>query len=331
MAETVALIVGVAEYSDPELRLSSPVHSAHALSAWLKAQLHNPAAPLGSLELLLSPTYAALEAAIGAWFTRAHADPNNVALFYFCGHGLMRTGALLLAADFDRNALNPYARALDFEKLVLGMGRCQASVQCFFVDACRRSNLQLRDEADLTAGVPIAPRLRDPPRSDSLVLYSSAPLEQASGAPNGPSRFTEALLDALGGLGSRKRAGRWEVSTSTLGDAVRRLLERRSAGAQKAIPHGSPQGAVLHVLADRPQVPLRIIITPATRSAALRLVRTGTDAVVAERPMRSGPWDIEVGAALYDLEARLIGKRVIRRDEIYVLPPEVDESLEVPT
>jgi hypothetical protein len=66
--------------------------------------MNNPRAPLGSLELLTSPTVdyelspslkrpteeAVMEnvkKAFKRWFHRLDSNPENVAFFYFCGHG----------------------------------------------------------------------------------------------------------------------------------------------------------------------------------------------------------------------------------------------------
>jgi hypothetical protein len=110
---THALVVGVSHY--PHLspnegpvaktystlkQLPSAVLSAKAFANWLcRTPLRNPAAPLGRIELLLSPaeqnegvqceaaTHANLQAAFGRWFKTCTSSSDNVALLYFCGHG----------------------------------------------------------------------------------------------------------------------------------------------------------------------------------------------------------------------------------------------------
>ncbi|HVK14220.1 MAG TPA: caspase family protein, partial [Gemmataceae bacterium] len=125
---------------------------------------HNPDIPLGTVEVVQSPappdpadapskltrldgksvdigpaTMAGIDAAFNAWYARCHARADNVALFYFAGHGLgIPPAQFLLASDFQHpQKIDPWENAIDFTRLRLGMWKCQARTQLFFVDACR--------------------------------------------------------------------------------------------------------------------------------------------------------------------------------------------------
>jgi hypothetical protein len=367
--QTHALAIGVGEYEhlpggDGDTtpfhgglgQLGSPVPSALAFADWVCTRLANPSAPLGSLELLLSPAgqakgrdgapiavesagIEAIERAVERWFARCNARPDNVACFYFCGHGVMRTRLTLLARDFGASALNPFAQALDFEKLRLGMGRCAAGTQLFFVDACRQIPIEARELLDLDAAVPVPPLLSAPQRSDHLVLSAAAPGERAYGVAGQPGRFTRALLEALGGLAARRERGRWQVGTADLGLAVVRALERLAAAegapAQAASPEGSPRGAVVHVLPGAPEVPLDVEIAPeeAAPHVTVRVVcRDGK--VASERAAGPGArWSTRVAAGLYDLAIACApgsGWKDAVVSEVPVLPPGDAETVEVP-
>ena len=92
------------------------------MASWLiGTRCTDPVTPLGSVELLLSwpgmgfanqPVEGADRDAFGAafdrWYARCDADPDNVALFYFCGHGCELGDQLLLLEDFGHSPLNPF-------------------------------------------------------------------------------------------------------------------------------------------------------------------------------------------------------------------------------
>ena len=171
---THIFIVGVGEY--PELnnsgnrfytdfsgqlsaRLTSAVQSAVHMANWFIAHYSNPAAPLRSVEMLLSPTQtyvtpganptshqvdeaniANIEQTFIDWHDRCDARDDNIAVFYFAGHGLYCTTQLLLAQDFLVNQATPLVAAIDYDQTFHEMARCQAKHQFFFIDACRYDN-----------------------------------------------------------------------------------------------------------------------------------------------------------------------------------------------
>lgn len=98
-------------------QLSSPPLSAVALADWFIGRqtlgpevdepvgFHNPNAPLASVEMLVSPglsyqcrdctnvaveptTRDNIDCSYGAWVERAKSHAGNIAVFYFCGHGI---------------------------------------------------------------------------------------------------------------------------------------------------------------------------------------------------------------------------------------------------
>ena len=117
---THVFIIGVGNYphlkdgsgvTSPDHRgmgqLTSPPVSAMAMLSWIDTMLNNPEAPLKSIEVLISQaeqaqytdcagltqgidpaTWRNYEASVRAWKARSSSDRRNVAIFYFCGHGL---------------------------------------------------------------------------------------------------------------------------------------------------------------------------------------------------------------------------------------------------
>ena len=130
---THALVIGVGKYRHlrggemPRKQnlglgqIKSPPISAMAFADWLLSEHQNPAAPAGSVELLLSPaqsyqlssgqsiyiesaTMANVEAAFFRWYEHCTAHNDNVAIFYFCGHGVKKTDLFLLPRGFRRQS-----------------------------------------------------------------------------------------------------------------------------------------------------------------------------------------------------------------------------------
>jgi hypothetical protein len=252
---THVLIIGVGRYRHllggasptPKLpplgQLSSPPVSARALATWfIGGRLAGAPAPLGSVELLLSDstgqnfagtqvddaTSQNIHTAFGQWKTRCDADPNNVAVFYFCGHGLQKDVVALLPEDFGESENNAWKQAIDFDGTYAGMARCKAGTQYYIIDACRElSNLALIDEG--FGGTPLITRrlgqsnLRTAPK-----LFAAAENQRAFGNTNTVSRFTAALIACLDGCGAIDAGNQWVIDTLHLGPAVQKLLKHET-------------------------------------------------------------------------------------------------------
>src|SRR5688572_2449547 len=138
-------------------QLTSPPVSAEALYN-TAIELHNNNSwitPLGSIEVLVSPspggipvftgfnniepaTHANIDKSYAAWKTRCDSSVDNIAIFYFCGHGLGKgLDQFLLVEDFGKNANSPWADAISFDDSRIAFYSCKAKTQLFFVDACR--------------------------------------------------------------------------------------------------------------------------------------------------------------------------------------------------
>jgi hypothetical protein len=146
-----------------ELRpLSVAAPSATAVVEWLK--MLTPEAeniPVGTAEVLISATNpvsistpngdidvdsattANFVAAFDSWFRRCNSHPDNVALFFFCGHGWHRREQLLLLADIGIRPAAIGAYCVDLAHLRGAMRECAARTQAYFVDACRTLPMDL--------------------------------------------------------------------------------------------------------------------------------------------------------------------------------------------
>jgi hypothetical protein len=209
---------------------------------------------LGSVDVLVSPipdgaarqgkrrhmtaTLGAIEKAYERWFDRCNANPDNVALFYFCGHGLQKDATLLLPADFGSSARSPWTRAIDFDATYRGMSNCAAQSQYFIIDTCRQWTQSLVQ--DLNAGGVRLGRsdiTQQKPRMAPRLFGTAAGLAAFGGVPGKPSRLAEALIACMEGKAAEKKNGRWRIRLGNLGFAVKTMIELHN----RSLPEGLRQ------------------------------------------------------------------------------------------
>ncbi len=237
-------------------RLGSPPISARELASWMIRNLGPSAAPrtkssktppLGSLELLISqfPTEDYLPPAATApiavetaklknirdafkrWSQRCDKSKDNVALFYFCGHGLEHGLTLLLAEDFGADADCPWENCIDFTTTWYGMADCKAATQCYFLDACRSTPIELlKGNASKSTALKTTQTLKSPKRN--APIFKSAVLgQEAEAKTNAASPFAKALIQSFESVGAANYDGeKWYVSTGSLSVALQFLMER---------------------------------------------------------------------------------------------------------
>jgi hypothetical protein len=363
-ARTHAFVVGVGHYphlpggGGPQTprnlglgQLSSPSVSATTFADWLRTSLNNPQAPLGSLELLVSPgpqapappqpveraTMANVRTAFDGWYARCNRDAGNVAIFYFCGHGAMNRRVALLTEDFGASELRMFEHAIDFEMTQLAMATCRARTQLFIADACREMqpevlaqlNFDPRSLADAALGS-VAPD--DAPR-----IYATRAGAQAFARHGEPTLFMHAFISALDGLGSvyERGTGRWIVPTGRLvtatASALRTLSARPGYPEQTCFGGGDFSGqGILHVLPEPPLVPVRVSCDPSPASDhatfAMRSLAGGAAGAFTRNPA-PGDWTLDVPAERYTVEATFPpGQYARARGSLWAIPPDGDET-----
>jgi Caspase domain len=331
-----ALVIGVGDYdylyggaryeprpAPPVLalgQLTSPQASALAFASWLRSSYSNRHAPFGSIELLVSSdsdtpkggtsfpaegtTLAEIREAFARWRARCDAHRDNIAIFYFSGHGVEGLNSFLLPSDFGADALAPFERAIDFTSTFRGMEHCRADTQLYFIDACR----YLSQEAVGQHGAVLASFRHDIPpygRSAAPIYRATALGTGAQGAPRQPSLFTSTLLRCLEEFGAEcEQNGRWTISTATLGPALVRLMERVRPGSQSGMCQGDYGPArVIHEI-ERPLVLASVTCNPAGALASAELrARRNSPPWEVERAPDPAPWYIELEPGIYDVGA----------------------------
>jgi hypothetical protein len=342
-ARTHVLIVGVGHY--PYLRgggpdgnrqsilgqIKSPGPSARAFADWFIAEYHYPAAPLGTVALLLSeerasdyrsphggsfaPTsadYATVAAQTVQWCERGNGNEASRLIFAFCGHGFgYGNETSLLMSDFDFRAGNPWDSAIDLHKFRAGMEKYAAAEQLFFIDACRQPHGDLVQPGAAIGRTPVSavPRPREnfaARRRNAPVFFSTGLGEPARARSGDPSVFTSAFLCAVDGMGARDDTGEWVVNNLAMLDAIdhvsRRLTEADFTDPQQ--PQGNDaQRLELHYLRGEPVSPVYV-----KRQDGLPCgpgdLRYAVGQELRQRPCRADELEVEVRlpAGTYDFE-----------------------------
>lgn len=376
-AQLHVLLVGVSEYphlpGGPEFdarrppkrtfglgQLTSPLLSASALADWFLTKHDHPDTPLGSVELLLSPseyapnadaavklgvaagsavtvpsaTFDSIKEAAGRWFDRLHELRENIGLFYFCGHGLEASDRYLLAADFASDPKNLDQGIINFQQTFRNMARCKVSTQCFLLDACRDSPDQLRVAAsEGKVGRPIVDPQSGPILGRNAPIYhAAAPEKPAFGPPGEKSFFAGALLDCLNGMAARAGGdpGFFSIDHASLALAlpehVNRLAEKHGLDLRCLTDGGDAQLPDVPEL-HRTPAPVDVLTTIFCRPREAHLVAelSVTDAAGKTTPRPASgpkPWRVTLRSGKHTVSATFAQGVAFseQRSEITVVP-----------
>lgn len=283
-AELHALVIGVGEYpwleggASPSSRavtdgmgqLDSPPISAKAFCDWLIVEYAHGNRRLATVDLLLSEpgggTYsrpqvdgtrgepfgieqadiATIREAARVWKARGRASPDDMLIFFFCGHGVSAGFKYaLLASDFARDEESAWDGAFSLDGLAEYMRDSTASRQVFFVDACRVASANLLSMHATRLDTLVGVRLPLNVEVEQSIYYSALGGQAAYGRLDDVSLFTSALLKGLRGHGASDNDGYWAIDTtvlhraissqlSELADPVNGLVQTPQTGYQSA-------------------------------------------------------------------------------------------------
>lgn len=344
-------------------QLSSAPLSAQHFIQWLVKDYRNSEAPLASIEHLISsphqvadaagtlhasqePTMANLYTAYKDWKRRAGSHPDNIAIFYFCGHGLYNNnGTALLAADFadpdvDRIALN----AVHVEGTVNGMLSCAARRQCFFIDSCRTVKTSWQEMMD-SPGQPLGTAgVRNLSAAQQPIFYATGPTQVALAPAGKVSLFTKSLVEALQSLAAVNPDGdfingKWVVDTSRIEEGVNTaikmdLTNRPWLEGPECYFGGSGKHFNLHDLPARPAVPVIMGWDPSAlnQRASFEIHCAGT--LVAQRlyvpptPQPLEPWESRQPPEIYQVKTVLDNGYEVSRQ--LILQPPMKRAIFIP-
>ncbi len=254
-----ALVIGVGEYEHlgpgvlkPSNFLSglqpltTTVPAARRIVQWLEREYQNPACPLGSIEVVLSPketmtradgsnvnsgaaTMAETKQAFDDWYARCNQDEGSIAFFYFAGHGISTISQFLLLSDFGNPDLpDEWENCIDFSGMKSGMIKCKADTQLYFIDACRDAPIAALTKKN-PHGRPLAGGSTFLDTVDlSIAYYAASEGRAAHGKDGEETYFCKALITCLNGAGARKPLP-WRVNTAALSYALGSVIEEMAS------------------------------------------------------------------------------------------------------
>jgi Caspase domain len=303
------LAVGAPGFSNA----SAPLASVEALASSTAGTTINT--PTGA-QALCSATRQEIQHAFDAWLARLKAHPDNVGVFYFCGHGVMVSEHYLLAEDFGRNNNRPWENAFDITTTIRAIEREVPGAVYLFIDACREISrdvaMTLGAKGDELATVDLNKRVV---RKSLTAIYATGEGELAFAPPGGEvSRFTSALLCAMTGYcGIMPPAGpTWNVDGETIAAAVRQLLEfdtlinKGNPGMGKQVSEQTVQGSSVPLLrlASAPKVKVWLDLTPSQRRALYELYLVSERGYRVAQSLVDQVFQIEVPRGFYEVGAQ---------------------------
>ncbi len=360
--QTHILIIGVGEY--PYLKngknsqtfqeqylnelgqLSSPPASAAFFyqTVLQMAKGHFFTHPVGSIEVLTDngvvpgeeneePTKRNIQEAYYRWKDRCDKNEENVAIFYFAGHGFGITDHCLLPKDFGSNTRNPFEAAIAFDHTATAFRACKANTQIFFVDACRIIPPETRFQGINFIGLDYIQDVMLPEKPHTLIMKAASHNEGAYGRKNKESFFVSALLKGMNAYGAVNIDGKWVVETGNLVKDINNWLklEKASEGYLQRCSSFINDSFSLLELPSAPTVTLSLNCKPpeALSLATLSYNNLKSKEVSNSRLPHAEPWSIAVPAGIYRIGAEF-GKRQYHAEDLYesINPPFANHFIE---
>ncbi len=352
---THALIIGVGGYrhlqgGEQEIpqtiehvgllkQLTSPPRSAIAFAELLLSTSNDWQAPLGSIDLLISPapndpkpvpdTWQFTPALIGniqsaydSWKERCNRNADNVAVFYYCGHGVEKSELHLLAGDFGENPNQPWSGSFAFYGTRLAFHECQAKTQCFFIDACRRvtSGMLTKEPTKIPLDTS---DYRGGECEYNLTILGSARNASALGPPKKVSYFTQALLRILKGAVASESGNGWVIET---GDFVKHLINiigkiKPNQGYKQRCSFSTSDNTMI-MRVPTPKVDVIFECEPDEANNVVELSCSFADDPRIFNAQHSGaPWALQLDAGIYETNARFNGNDFINVKKYFNVSP----------
>lgn len=319
---------------------------------WLDASASRLSVPLGRCTTLLSPspgemalnafadriaTHDAVSRALLEWREDCASDPDNLAFFYFAGHGVQRTrtDAVLLLRDFADLPGNPLVNAIDVNNLINGMAPTakrpgMAGTQLWFVDACRVFPSAFDDFERLSATEVFDVTLSDRDDRCAPMYFGSLPGSEAFALPGDQTIFSKALIECLDGAAGVSGPGSavWEVTVGSLSQSlglVVRSINAEIGGSQEAWTGGQTMRPDARIVTAPgvPNVRVSLELRPSScaREVSLRVTCPDGNPMPVPTPLDPNPFCDRWPAGVYRFDAAPPDRGVVD-GHIPVLPPE---------
>lgn len=358
-AQTHILIIGVGGYpylSGGELerdnqrmfsrikQLTPAPYSAKAMYDTVM-EIHqggNWIAPLGSVDILIScppgmqidvaghpyktPTLQAIREAYNGWKSRCDRNEDNVAIFYFCGHGMEKTSDYLLAQDFLESPGIPQEKAFNLNQTRTGFNSCKARNKLFFIDACREITADILNIPFDSYGLDDTPYL-GLPGPYTFLQQSAVPRAKAWGRDFEITVYTKALVAALKGQASANHDGTgWIVDTGELNTKMNTLISELNEIDRPPQSCTSETREPIPIIrhSAAPDVDLEVSTMPLQYMAdtSFSCYSSDNNTLVSERNAEPSVWNFSVKSGAYKIVAQSITEpKFVRHDPFVANPP----------
>jgi len=302
-------------------QLSSPPISARLLSDWLRSEFVPYGAKLGSIDVLCSgdqefvndegdlvavdsAKLINLRTAADRLFELGNHNPEDMLVFYFCGHGVS-SGEVhsLLTEGFGSFPRDPFSDAVDAGAFIDGMRSCKALNQLFLFDACRSTPEHYLLELGEFRGVPLISGAvhANLGVSRQVSLWASELGLPAYGRIDAGTVFTEALISAMQGAAARRDriTFDWVIETFSLQEGINTFIKRAVGELRQFVTPGRmTMGFPFHVLSQPPLVPVEIVCRPPERGPLLEL-----SCDPGAHRYAGSPWALELPHGQYTVTA----------------------------
>ncbi len=186
-------------------------------------------------------TLANVKAAMLLWRPIIQCHPDNMLIFYFCGHGIsLGQKAALLLNDFGDPAAS-YDAAIELDELTGTLKNAAAAKQLFLIDCCRsKADDIYSNETRVGSRVlSIVPNgNHNGVRRRQCVIFPTIDGEQAFGVAGEVSVFTTCFLDAVRFAAFDDKTGPWVSTSLLILNAIDELVTYRLPAEKrnKAVP-----------------------------------------------------------------------------------------------
>ncbi|MGX1886242.1 caspase family protein [Streptomyces sp. NPDC055287] len=218
---------------------------AAQFAKFLSDELKYPtAAPIRTVRLLLIPTddekdhlpvlpheweeanFDNVRDAISEWYRDCNSHPNNVAILYISGHGIVtaRSVPLVFLGRANQEKSNPCAQSIDLGNIIEAMAYNQASDNIYFFDCCAVTAIEAALPYDCVhqsaITLPIPSTAQTYRNSYAVIRSARTGMNAYAISASAGTLFSQALLPLLSTAGSLLR-GLFTITTDRLKDRLR--------------------------------------------------------------------------------------------------------------
>lgn len=275
--------------------------------------------PLGSVDVLLSapdgkpvetqigqagrPTLNNIKDAYDSWKLRCSLNAGNIAIFYFCGHGLEKIDHFLLAEDFLQAPQRAQENAFNINDTRRAFHNCKAARQLFFIDACREVSPDILMQRFEPGALDQQPYIGLVP-AYSFIQHSTVPTKGAFARPNEVSIYTKALISALKGQAAVENGGDgWLVTTAGIASKMHELIgcQNVSEWSKQFCTHDFSIPAEIVKFDHPPEVNVDVMSDPDAMQDKVRYAcyhSVSNDLVLSREPAEN-VWSFSLKAGAY--------------------------------